>query len=253
MVFTHRNCIRSFLLILLPLLVTPLLAIYEGSGFRFAQVEYDGRWDPRPRAYQRLVSLLELRTSVRAEAERVLVRLDDPGLFNYPFIYMAGGEDFEPLSEKERKNLRKYIKSGGTVLIDDVSGVANSMFDSRIRKELSIVIPEEPLRRLPGDHVIYKSFYLLNYASGRKIVDTGLEGITFTDEDRTAVIYSRNDLGGAWSEDELGKWEYECVPGGETQREMALRLGVNIVLYAMTGNYKLDQIHEPFIKRRQLF
>ncbi|MCZ6527251.1 MAG: DUF4159 domain-containing protein, partial [Candidatus Dadabacteria bacterium] len=95
-------------------------------------------------------------------------------------------------------------------------------------------------------------FYLLNSVSGRKVIQPYLEGITFKDEDRTSVFYSRNDLGGAWSEDEFGKWEFETVPGGEAQRERAIRLGINIILYALTGNYKKDQVHSPFIKRRQM-
>jgi hypothetical protein len=48
------------------------------------------------------------------------------------------------------------------------------------------------------------------------------------------------------------EWEFECLPGGESQRELAFRLGINLILYALTGNYKEDQIHVPFIKRRQL-
>jgi len=40
------------------------------------------------------------------------------------------------------------------------------------------------------------------------------------------------------------------VPGGERQREMALRTGVNIVMYALTGNYKADQVHVPALLER---
>ncbi|MEE9238048.1 MAG: DUF4159 domain-containing protein, partial [Thermodesulfobacteriota bacterium] len=152
----------------------------------------------------------------------------------------------------ERRKLRKFLKLGGTVIIDDVSGSENSPFDSQIRKELVNIIPEVPLTPISQEHVAYKSFYLLNSVSGRKVIQPYLEGITFKDEDRTSVFYSRNDLGGAWSEDEFGKWEFETVPGGEAQRERAIRLGINIILYALTGNYKKDQVHSPFIKRRQM-
>lgn len=230
----------------------PLLSIYEGSKFRFTQLEYNGVWDPRPRDYKRLMSALELRTSVIASYERKSLRLGDTDLFNYPFLYMAGDGSFEPLTDEERRRLRKYLKLGGTLLIDDASGAEASPFDSQIRQELKTVLPETPLSRLTQDHVVYKSFYLLYSASGRVIINPYLEGVTFTDEDRTAVFYSRNDLGGAWSEDEFGKWEFECLPGGEPQRELAFRLGINLILYALTGNYKEDQIHVPFIKRRQL-
>lgn len=230
----------------------PLLGLYEGSKFHFAQLQYNGDWDPRPRDYKRLMSTLELRTSVIASYERKVVRLTDTDLFNFPFLYLAGDEAFEPFAEDERRRLRKYLKLGGTLVIDDASGRDTSPFDSRIREELKHILPETPLARLAQGHVVYKAFYLLYSASGRVIVNPYLEGVTFSDEDRTAVIYSRNDLGGAWSEDEFGKWEFECLPGGESQRELAFRLGINLILYALTGNYKEDQIHIPFIKRRQL-
>lgn len=176
----------------------------------------------------------------------------DKDLFLYPFIYIAGSNSFEPFTEPEIKRLRKFLKLGGTLLIDDVSGEEYSPFDSQIRDEFKNILPEFPLGRIPSEHVIFKSFYLLNSPSGRKIVKPYIEGITFSDEERTSVIYSRNDLGGAWSEDEFGKWMYECIPGGEPQRELAFRLGINVIIYALTGNYKKDQIHTPFIKRREM-
>ena len=250
--FTRREFLKTAFAGAIGAVALPLLSLYEGSKFRFTQLEYNGSWDPRPRDYKRLMSAIELRTSIIASYERKTLKLTDTDLFNYPFLYMAGDERFEPFSDEERRRLRKYLKLGGTLLIDDASGTDTSQFDTQIREELKRILPEDPLSRLPQDHVVYKTFYLLYSASGRVIINPYLEGVTFTDEDRTAVFYSRNDLGGAWSEDEFGKWEFECLPGGESQRELAFRLGINLVLYTLTGNYKEDQIHVPFIKRRQL-
>ena len=236
----------------LGLLSLPHLGLYEGSQFQFAQITYNGNWDPRPRAYKRLMSSLELRTSVKVSYQRKTIEVNDPDLFNYPFLYLAGDSGFEPFTPEERRTLRKFLKLGGTLIVDDVSGTKDSSFDTQIREELVNIIPEVPLTPIGHDHVVYKSFYLLNSPSGRKVIQPYLEGITFRDEDRTSVFYSRNDLGGAWSEDEFGKWEFEAVPGGEAQRERAFRLGINMILYALTGNYKKDQVHTPFIKRRQM-
>lgn len=243
---------RKSCFLILAILALPLLGLYEGSKFQFAQVTFNGNSDPRPRAYKRLMSSLELRTSVQVSYNRKTLSLADPDLFNYPFLYLAGGSSFESLSPEERRKVRKYLKLGGTLIIDDVSGKEDSNFDTQIRKELVNIIPEVPLTPIEHDHVVYKSFYLLNSVSGRKVIQPYLEGITFRDEDRTAVFYSRNDLGGAWSEDEFGKWEFEVIPGGEAQRERAIRLGINMIMYALTGNYKKDQVHTPFIKKRQL-
>jgi hypothetical protein len=251
-VFKQSNFIRKAFAAVLCVLLLPLLGLYEGSQFQFAQVKYNGNWDPRPRAYKRLMSTLELRTSVQVSDSRKTLSLQDPQLFNYPFLYLAGDNGFEPFTPEERRQLRKFLNLGGTLIIDDASGMEDSMFDKQIREELVNIFPDIPLTPIQNDHVLYKSFYLLNSTSGRKVVQPYLEGITYRDEDRTAVIYSRNDLGGAWSEDEFGKWEFEVVPGGEAQRERAVRVGINMIMYALTGNYKKDQVHTPFIKRRQL-
>ena len=76
-----------------------------------------------------------------------------------------------------------------------------------------------------------------------------LEGVEH--DGRLVVIYSQNDLGGAWARDNFGQWEHEVVPGGGMQREMAFRLGVNMAMYALCLDYKTDQVHVPFILRRR--
>lgn len=229
----------------------PDALVASAARFAFCQLVYDGHWDSRSSFPERLLSLVEMRTSVSVSKERVTVRALDDRLFDYPFLYFGGEGGFTPFSTAERVRLRKYIDLGGTILIDDNSGEIHSAFDRGVREELSQIVPAKPLSQIPSNHTIYKSFYILYSTPGRKIIQNFLEGITFEDEDRTPVIYSRNDLGGALSVDEFGRWSYACVPGGEYQRELSVRLGVNIVLYALTGNYKTDQVHEPFIKRRQ--
>ncbi|MCI0454303.1 MAG: DUF4159 domain-containing protein [Candidatus Dadabacteria bacterium] len=249
---TRRDLLKALAATGVGISSIPLLGFGEASRFHFAQLIYGGEWDPRPRAYKRLMAALDSRTSVETSFERKALRIESKDLFYYPFLYITGKEGFEPFKEEERRRVRRFLKQGGTVLVDDVSGEEISPFDSQIREELLTILPESPLSQITNEHVMFKSFYLLSSVSGRKLVKPYLEGITFTDEDRTPVIYSRNDLGGAWSEDEFGKWQFECIPGGEAQREFAFRLGVNIIMYVLTGNYKKDQIHTPFIKRRQI-
>ena len=228
-----------------------IFALGETSKFTFAQLQYNGgNWNPRPNAGKRLMWELIKRTSVESRIETVTVRADDVNLFEYPFIYMSGDQEFPPLSEKEISNLKLYLEFGGTLLIDDCIGKGDFGFDKSIRREIKRLFPNKPLEKLTTDHTVYKSFYLLNQAYGRIMEKTYLEGITI--ENRAAIIYSQNDLGGAWAKDPLGNWEYEVIPGGETQRAMAFRLGINIVMYALTGDYKQDQVHLPFILRRQM-
>ncbi len=226
-------------------------AMGEKSRFVFAQLEYrGGNWNPRPRAGRVLVWELVKRTSVEASLSTASVKLHDPAIFEYPFLYMAGDREFEPFNEMEKENLRRYLEFGGTLLVDDSSGKPGYGFDKSLRRELAALFPGKELTRLSDEHTVYRSFYLVNKQGGRIITNPYLEGLNL--EGRTAIIYSQNDLGGAWARDGLGNWEYEVFPGGEPQRTTSFRLGINIILYALTGDYKQDQVHLPFILRRQM-
>ena len=63
-------------------------------------------------------------------------------------------------------------------------------------------------------------------------------------------MYSTNDLGGAWARDKLGHWKFDVISGGERQRQLSIRLGVNILMYALTLDYKKDMVHLPIILER---
>ena len=98
---------------------------------------------------------------------------------------------------------------------------------------------------------MFRSFFLTNSVFGRVASAPNLEGIHL--HGRTILIYSHNDLLGAWSRDAFGNWDYECVPGGETQWKKAYRLGVNLIMYALCDDYKKDALHVDYIlKRRRL-
>lgn len=228
-----------------------VLAMGDASKFTFAQLRYNGgNWNPRPNAGKRLMWELVKRTSVEARIEPVAVSPGDTEIFEYPFICLSGDQEFPPFSDAEISNLKLYLEFGGMLLIDDCMGKAGFGFDTSARREVKRLFPNRPLERLPADHTVFKSFYLLNQAYGRIVEKPYLEGVTI--ENRTVIVFSQNDLGGAWSRDPMGNWEYEVIPGGDTQRSMAFRLGVNIVMYALTGNYKQDQVHLPFILKRQM-
>jgi len=103
------------------------------------------------------------------------------------------------------------------------------------------LFPNQELTRIPPQHVVYRTFYVLDFPSGRVIRRPFLEGLFV--EGRIAILYSQNDLTGAFERDRLGDWRFDVVPGGEEQREKAKRLAINIVQYAMCLNYKDDQVH----------
>lgn len=218
--------------------------------FFLAQLKYrGGEWDPNTQSVEAIIEELELRTSVSGMKERRIVTLSDPNLFFCPFLYMAGKYDFEPFTPQERETFRRFLTYGGFLFAEDTLGVKGVGFDRVFRAEMSRVLPNHELKRLPSDHSVYRSFYLMDSIGGRQKVNPYLEGITINNW--TPVIYSQNDLTGAWARDRFGKWVNMCVPGGEPQRSSAVKAGINIVVYSLTSDYKKDLVHHPFIKRRQ--
>jgi hypothetical protein len=213
------------------------------------QVQHGGRWNPRPSAMRRLAWELAQRTSIETGADAVPVRLGQPNLHRYPMLYLSGDGALPPFSDAEVAGLRRHLQYGGFLLVDGADGSDGNGFDASVRRELSRVLPASPMGRVPRDHVLYKSFYLLDRQGGRLLVKPWLEGMVVNG--RAAVVYSQNDLGGAWARGALGDWEYTCTPGGEPQRETAIRLGVNIAMYALCTDYKDDAVHLPFIMRRR--
>ena len=132
-------------------------------------------------------------------------------------------------------------------MIDSAEGRAGGAFDESVRKLLARLLPTDLPKRVPVDHVLWKTFYLLHAPAGRIMAAPYIE---FVERDkRIAVLYSQNDLCGALARDGFGRYEHEVIPGGETQREYAHRLAVNITMYALCLDYKEEQAHIEFILR----
>jgi len=229
-------------------LPAPAAAFGDRSRFVFAQGRHGGSWQPRPNALRRLGFELGTRTSVAALPEARAVDLASPELFSTPFLYVGGDGPMPPLPDAAIENLRRFLTFGGFVVFDAADG-ARGAFAAAAERELARILPTSPVGRVPATHVLYKSFYLLDQPVGRVLERPYLSGSLVGE--RLAAVVSANDLAGAWSRDDLGSWDYECVPGGDPQRELAFRLGVNLVMYALCTDYKEDQVHIPFIMKRR--
>jgi len=231
-------------------LALPLKAMAFGDASKFAMplLEYPGSWNLRAGAPPRLMWELMKRTSIEAIMEPQSIAISDPALFSHPFIYLSGEADFAPFSDDDSRRLRRWLDSGGFLMIDNF-GEADGAFDRAVRRELGRTLPETKLEPVVPEHTLFQSFYLLDGRWGRRQEKSIVEGLVR--DGRLAVVYSQNDIGGAWLRDNFGNWELPCVPGGERQREMAFRLGINIVMYALCTTYKSDQVHIPFILKRR--
>ncbi|MFL5320525.1 MAG: DUF4159 domain-containing protein [Myxococcaceae bacterium] len=225
-------------------------AFGDSAKFIPAMAQHAGSWDSRSTGLRRMAWELQRRTSVETVLDARPVKLDSPQLFELPFLYLGNDGPLPPLSSAEVENLRRYLTFGGFLLADANDASDGAGFDASFRKELSRILPSAPLQDIPGQHVIFKSFYLLDAAPGRVLNRPQLQG-AFVGK-RAAVIYTQNDLAGAWNRDEGGSYEFECTPGGEPQRELAFRLGVNLVMYALCLDYKDDAVHlDAIMKKRR--
>jgi hypothetical protein len=235
-------------LLLVAAFVPGVRAIGEHTAIAVRPLEYSGGNPfPRPNAIKRLAWEVRQRTSVETTLEPTPVRFSDPGVFENPLLYWSGDRAFPALSEAEVQGFRRFVDFGGAVIIDDASP-GEAGFDESVRREITRAFGARALSRLSAEHVLFRSFYLVQRPVGRVEGPGYLEAVERAG--RAAVVYSRHDLGGAYERDNLGNYAYAVAPGAERQREMAFRLGVNFVLYALCLDYKDDQVHAPFIMRR---
>lgn len=218
--------------------------------FQFALLKYaGGNWNPRPHGLTRLAWEVRKRTSIAVDLEVAAADPESDSLFDYPILVWQGDAAFAPLSAAAILNLRQHLMMGGTLLVDVADGVVGGPFHSAVSRELQRILPDMAQGRLPFEHVLYKSFFLIDRHGGRVPSQPFLEGISV--EGRLAVLVSTNDLAGAMSKDDFGQWEYDVGLGGDATREMTFRLGVNIVMYALCLDYKDDQVHVSYILRRR--
>ena len=193
----------------------------------------------RPNAWKRLVYEIMGTTSVECRAEPSRVAPDDVAMFEHPFCVLLGDGAFK-VSDAGLEQIERYLSYGGFLVIDDTTA-SEGPFDDSVRRLLERLFPTRPLGPIPTDHSVYRSFFLLKRPLGRVDRFPHLEGITF--DNMTPIIYVRNDLSGALDRGADGRAVHPCVPGGEGQRREAIKLGINLVLYALTSNYKKDQAH----------
>lgn len=246
--------IRNGLACMMALIVTVTASLPQQASaaqqdhFVYAQLRYEGNWDPYPETWQDIVEFLVTTTSIRPEPSRRVVQLTDPSLFSLPFIVILGGDGFPRLDEGERKILRRYLANGGLIFAEDSSGRRNSGFDASFRSEMAQLFPETTLKKLPAGHPLYRSYYLLRKVGGRRLCNNYLEGIDLGG--RTVIVYSQNDLIGAWAKDRFGNYLWECTPGGQDQRFEAQKLTLNLIMYSTTGTYKSDAVHRQYLEMK---
>jgi hypothetical protein len=190
---------------------------------------------------------LDRLTSIKPWPARRVVSWDDPLLFASPFALLTGRGALS-FSETEVTRVRDYLTGGGFLLIDGAEGEPGGAFNRSLTDWPARLFPGAEWREIPADHALFRSFFLLRRAAGRRRAGGSLKGLWV--QDRLAVVFSSDDLHGAWVRAPAGGWLFPCEPGGEEQRTDAQKLLVNVVVFSLTGTYKTDAIHQEFIKRK---
>jgi hypothetical protein len=194
------------------------------------------------------------------------INVDKDELVFFPLLYWPVTQDAQPLSEHTLAKVDAYMKQGGMVIFDTkdyqmpstgggVPGQSPALTNLLGRLDIPRLEP------VPDNHVLTKSFYLMRGFPGRwdggtlwveaqSADDNSGERRALKSDGVSSILITSNDFAGAWALDDNNKPMFAAVPGGEVQREMARRAGVNIVMYALTGNYKADQVHVPALLER---
>jgi hypothetical protein len=207
---------------------------------------------------------LESRTAFEP-SDPVGLDIETDALAIYPLIYFPIDANADMPSDTAIARLDAYMQSGGTVLFDtrdQIGGSFNagqSPENQRLRDIMrNLNVP--PLEPVPADHVLTKSFYILDTFPGiydgsplwvqASTDEEGIDRPVRRGDGVSPVLITGNDLAGAWALDEAGKPLLPIASGNPLQRIYAFRTGVNIMMYMLTGNYKADQVHIPALLER---
>jgi hypothetical protein len=209
--------------------------------------------------------MLKARTSYEP-MEPIGLSPEQDDLSLYPLLYWPIDPREKGLSPKALTRIGDYMRNGGTILFDTrdltlgaVRGEASPGQQTLRRLTAGLDLP--PLEQVPADHVLTKTFYILRDFPGRWIGgQLWVEALPPPPKNGAAparggdgvspVVIGGNDWAAAWAVDANGRFMFAPSPGGEIQREMAFRFGVNLVMYALTGNYKTDVVHAPALLQR---
>jgi len=215
-----------------------------------------------------LSETLFFRTSVEP-GDPIGVDLETDELAVYPLLYWPITPDQPQPSAEAYARLNTYLRTGGMILFDtrdaNIAAFGASSPNGAKLQRLAAPLDIPPLEPLPEDHVLTRSFYLLQDFPGRHAgrsvwVEAAppdaeqIEGMPFRNlnDGVTPVVIGGNDWASAWAMDDRGNPMFPVGRGfaGERQRELSYRFGVNLVMHVLTGNYKSDQVHVPALLNR---
>lgn len=229
--------------------VAPQAGLAQAGGSSVPLGWYAPAHPQRATAVQSLAAEVWRRTSVEATAVAKGIQSVSEA-FAFPLILWSLSSELPELKSDDIVRMAAWLRTGGTLLVD-WGGSASHLEQARTSLDslVAVLVPGGHVERIPRAHVIYRSFYRLRYAAGRTRIVDDLFGVLING--RYAIVISYNDLLSALDRNSDGEFRMEVVPGGEDQREEAIRLAVNLVLYAICQDYKDDKVHMDYLKSRR--
>ncbi|MGB4773702.1 MAG: DUF4159 domain-containing protein [Daejeonella sp.] len=208
-------------------ILSALMLNFTLPGYKMAKLKYNGGgdWYANRTALPNLINFCNKNLGTNFDTDEAIVEVGSGDIFNYPFIYMTGHGNVT-FSDQETQNLRKYLMGGGFLHIDDNYGL-----DKFIRPAMKKVFPELDFTELPANHSLYNQKFKF---------PGGLPKIHEHDNKRPqgfALIYKGNMVCYYTFECDLGNgWEDAGTYPGDTEetRQKALKMGANLVQYALT-------------------
>lgn len=185
--------------------------------------EGGGDWYANPSSLPNLLRAIEERTTLRVAQRETVVRLSEDRLWDVPYLYMTGHGNIR-WSDRDLETLRRYLRQGGFLHVDDNYGM-----DASVRRELHRLFPGQEMVEVPLDHAIYNLVYRFPRGIPKIHEHDGkpAQGFGLFLEGRLVVFYSyETDLGDGWEDPEVHGDPPE-------KREAALRMGVNLFAFAV--------------------
>jgi hypothetical protein len=197
----------------------------SGSQFRIARLKYAGGsdWYNDPSSEPNLLKFIRENSNIDVAPEYIWVDLASDAIFNYPFLFVTGHGNVE-FSATEAKRLRAYCDAGGFLYIDDDYGL-----DKPIRREMKKVFPSQDFQELPFTHGIYHCHFDFPNGLPKTHEHDGKQpqGFGLFSNGRLSVFYTyETNPSDGWADPEVHN-------DPEAKRQEAMRIGTNIVVWAL--------------------
>lgn len=220
-----KKQINYFTLLFLSLIL--FISFTSPYTYKIARLKYSGGgdWYVGPTSLPNLIDFCNKNIGTNINPEEAVVDAGNSDIFNYPFVYLSGHGNVI-FSMQEAENLRNYLTGGGFLFINDSYGL-----DKFIRPQMKKVFPELDFIELPLNHAIYRQHF--DFPNGLPKIHEhegkAAQGFGLIHKGRLVCFYAfESDIGDGWESPEIHNDPPEV-------RQKALRMGANIISFALTG------------------